>query len=51
MRFLIVFQFSGLYKENYASFINARVPGKSLLEIFSAISQIIIDQAFIRTSS
>lgn len=46
MGFLTAFQFSRLYMENYASFINICVPRKSLLEIFSGLSQIIIDQVF-----
>lgn len=50
MGFLIAFQFSRLYMENDASFINTWVPRKSLLEIFSGIIQIIIDPVFIRTS-
>lgn len=50
MGFLIAFQFSRLYMENDASFINTWVPRKSLLDIFSGISQIIIDPVFIRTS-
>lgn len=38
------------YIENDASFVSIWVPMKSLPKFFSGISQIIIDQVFIRTS-